>query len=47
MEKDKSMNMSVLSKLTMTELIETAKKLKLDGVAGLRKQEREGHITIE
>ncbi|MDR1103892.1 MAG: transcription termination factor Rho [Endomicrobium sp.] len=33
------MNMSVLSKLTMTELIETAKKLKLDGVAGLRKQE--------
>jgi transcription termination factor Rho len=39
MEKDKSMNMSVLSKLTMTELIETAKKLKLDGVAGLRKQE--------
>jgi transcription termination factor Rho len=39
MEKDKSMNMSVLSKLTMAELIETAKKLKLDGVAGLRKQE--------
>jgi transcription termination factor Rho len=39
MEKDKSMNMSVLSKLTMTELIETAKNLKLDGVAGLRKQE--------
>lgn len=39
MEKDKSMNMSVLSKLTMTELIEIAKKLKLDGVAGLRKQE--------
>ncbi|MDR1245089.1 MAG: transcription termination factor Rho [Endomicrobium sp.] len=33
------MNMSVLSKLTMTELIETAKKLKVDGVAGLRKQE--------
>ncbi|MDR1434562.1 transcription termination factor Rho [Candidatus Endomicrobiellum devescovinae] len=33
------MNMSVLSKLTMTELIETAKNLKLDGVAGLRKQE--------
>ncbi|MDR1662816.1 MAG: transcription termination factor Rho [Endomicrobium sp.] len=33
------MNMSVLSKLTMAELIETAKKLKLDGVAGLRKQE--------
>ncbi|MDR2427583.1 MAG: transcription termination factor Rho [Endomicrobium sp.] len=33
------MNMSVLSKLTMTELIGTAKKLKLDGVAGLRKQE--------
>jgi transcription termination factor Rho len=39
MEKDKSMNMSVLSKLTMTELVETAKKLKLDVVAGLRKQE--------
>jgi transcription termination factor Rho len=39
MEKDKSMNMSVLSKLTMTELIETAKNLRLDGVAGLRKQE--------
>jgi transcription termination factor Rho len=39
MEKGKSMNMSVLSKLTMTELIGTAKKLKLDGVAGLRKQE--------
>jgi transcription termination factor Rho len=39
MERDKSMNMSVLSKLTMTELIETAKKLKVDGVAGLRKQE--------
>ncbi|MDR2351396.1 MAG: transcription termination factor Rho [Endomicrobium sp.] len=33
------MNMSVLSKLTMTELIETAKNLRLDGVAGLRKQE--------
>ncbi|MDR0399108.1 MAG: transcription termination factor Rho [Endomicrobium sp.] len=33
------MNMSVLSKLTMTELVETAKKLKLDVVAGLRKQE--------
>jgi transcription termination factor Rho len=39
MERDKSMNMSVLSKLTMTELIETAKKFKVDGVAGLRKQE--------
>jgi transcription termination factor Rho len=39
MEKDKSMNMSVLSKLTMTELIEMAKKFKLDSVAGLRKQE--------
>ncbi|MDR1474530.1 MAG: transcription termination factor Rho [Endomicrobium sp.] len=33
------MNMSVLSKLTMTELIEMAKKFKLDSVAGLRKQE--------
>ena len=39
MERDKSMNMSVLSKLTMTELIETAKKLKVDAVAVLRKQE--------
>jgi transcription termination factor Rho len=39
MEKDKSMNVSVLSKLTMAELIEIAKKLKLDSVAGLRKQE--------
>jgi transcription termination factor Rho len=39
MEKDKPMNMSVLSKLTITELVETAKKLKLDGCAGLRKQE--------
>ncbi|MCA6070619.1 MAG: transcription termination factor Rho [Endomicrobium sp.] len=33
------MNMSVLSKHTMMELIETAKKLNLEGVAGLRKQE--------
>jgi transcription termination factor Rho len=39
MEKDRSMNMSVLSKHTMMELIETAKKLNLEGVAGLRKQE--------
>jgi transcription termination factor Rho len=39
MEKDRSMNMSVLSKHTMTELIETAKTLNLEGVAGLRKQE--------
>ncbi|MDR2437283.1 MAG: transcription termination factor Rho [Endomicrobium sp.] len=33
------MDMSVLSKLTMSELLETAKKLNLDGCAGLRKQE--------
>jgi transcription termination factor Rho len=39
MEKDKSMNMSILSKLTMIELIEMAKKLKVDSVAGFRKQE--------
>jgi transcription termination factor Rho len=39
MEKDKPMNMSVLSKLTMSALLETAKKLNLDGCAGLRKQE--------
>jgi transcription termination factor Rho len=39
MEKDKPMNMSVLSKLTMAELVEMAKKLNLDGCAGLRKQE--------
>jgi transcription termination factor Rho len=39
MEKDKPMNMSVLSKLTMAELLDTAKKLNLDGCAGLRKQE--------
>jgi transcription termination factor Rho len=39
MEKDKPMDMSVLSKLTMSELLETAKKLNLDGCAGLRKQE--------
>jgi transcription termination factor Rho len=39
MEKDKSMDMSVLSKRTMTELVDIAKNLKLDGVVGLRKQE--------
>jgi transcription termination factor Rho len=39
MEKDKSMNVSVLSKHTMAELVEIAKNLKLDNTAGLRKQE--------
>jgi transcription termination factor Rho len=39
MEKDRSMNMSVLSKRTMAELLEIAKNLKLDNIAGLRKQE--------
>jgi transcription termination factor Rho len=39
MEKDRFMNVSVLSKRTMAELIQTAKTLKLDAVAGLRKQE--------
>ncbi|MDR1243905.1 MAG: transcription termination factor Rho [Endomicrobium sp.] len=33
------MNMSVLSKRTMAELLEIAKNLKLDNIAGLRKQE--------
>jgi transcription termination factor Rho len=47
MEKDKSMNMSILSKLTMAELIETAKKLQLDSVAGLRKQELIARIFEE
>jgi transcription termination factor Rho len=40
MERDKSsMDVSVLSKRTMAELIEIAKNFKLDSVAGLRKQE--------
>jgi transcription termination factor Rho len=39
MEKDRSMNMSVLSKRTMAELVEIAKNLKLENTAGLRKQE--------
>jgi transcription termination factor Rho len=39
MEKDMSMNVSVLSKRTMAELVEIAKNLKLDNTAGLRKQE--------
>lgn len=39
MEKEKSMDVSVLSKRTMTELSKLAKDLKLDSVAGLRKQE--------
>jgi transcription termination factor Rho len=39
MERDMPMNVSVLSKRTMPELIEIAKNLKLEGVAGLRKQE--------
>jgi transcription termination factor Rho len=40
MERDKSsMDVSVLSKRTMTELMEIAKNFKLDSVAGLRKQE--------
>ncbi|MDR1122795.1 MAG: transcription termination factor Rho [Endomicrobium sp.] len=41
------MNMSILSKLTMAELIETAKKLQLDSVAGLRKQELIARIFEE
>jgi transcription termination factor Rho len=47
MEKDKFMNMSILSKLTMAELIDTTKKLQLDGVAGLRKQELIARIFEE
>ena len=39
MEKEKSMDVSVLSKKTMAELTKLAKDLKLDSVAGLRKQE--------
>jgi len=39
MEKDRSKNASILSKRTISELIEIAKGLKLDSVAGLRKQE--------
>ena len=39
MEKEKSMDVSILSKRTMTELTKLAKDLKLDSVAGLRKQE--------
>jgi len=39
MEKDRSKNASILSKRTISELIEIAKDLKLDSVAGLRKQE--------
>jgi transcription termination factor Rho len=40
MERDKSsMDVSVLSKRTMSELIEIAKNFKLDSIAGLRKQE--------
>jgi transcription termination factor Rho len=39
MEKEKSMDVSVLSKRTMAELTKLAKDLKLDSVAGLRKQE--------
>jgi transcription termination factor Rho len=39
MEKEKSMDVSVLSKRTMAELTKLAKELKLDSVAGLRKQE--------
>jgi len=39
MEKEKSMDVSVLSKRTMTELSKLAKDLKIDSVAGLRKQE--------
>jgi transcription termination factor Rho len=39
MGKDRPMNVSVLSKRTMAELVEIAKNLKLNNVAGLRKQE--------
>jgi transcription termination factor Rho len=39
MEEKRSMDVSVLSKRTMTELIEIAKDTKLDSIAGLRKQE--------
>lgn len=39
MEKEKSMDVSALSKRTMAELTKLAKDLKLDTVAGLRKQE--------
>jgi transcription termination factor Rho len=39
MEKEKSMDMSALSKRTMMELVDLAKGFKLDSVAGLRKQE--------
>jgi transcription termination factor Rho len=39
MQKPKSVDMAVLSKRTMTGLIETAKNLKIEGVSGLRKQE--------
>jgi transcription termination factor Rho len=39
MEKGKSLDMSVISKCTMQELIKMAKELKLDAISGLRKQE--------
>jgi transcription termination factor Rho len=39
MERDKTRDLSVLSKRTMVELLEIAKNLKVDSVAGLRKQE--------
>lgn len=39
MEKEKSMDVSALSKKTMSELTKFAKDLKIDSVAGLRKQE--------
>ena len=39
MEKEKSMDITVLSKRTMTDLTDLAKELKLDSIAGLRKQE--------
>jgi transcription termination factor Rho len=39
MEKEKSMDVSVLSKKTMPELTKLAKDLKIETIAGLRKQE--------
>ncbi|MDR1401178.1 MAG: transcription termination factor Rho [Endomicrobium sp.] len=39
MEKDRTKDVSILSRRTVVELMEIAKNLKLDSVAGLRKQE--------
>jgi len=39
MEKEKSMDVSVLSKRTMADLTKLAKDLKIESIAGLRKQE--------